>query len=55
MGLTQHFAVLILLVEVREGGENEAESGHYDEEAGDNGDHLTKVQSISLLCISPAC
>ena len=51
MGLTQHFAVLILLVEVREGGENEAESGDHHEEAGDNGDHLTKVQSISLISV----
>ena len=43
MTLTQHFAVLILLVEVGEGGEYEAEGRDHDEEAGDNGDHLTKV------------
>ena len=40
MRLTQHFAVLILLVEVREGGENEAESGDHHKHAGDNGNHL---------------
>ena len=53
MRLTQHFSVLILLVEGREGGEYEAESGDHDEEAGDNGDNLTKVQSmsLSLLCL----
>ena len=40
MRLTQHFSVLILLVEGREGGEYEAEGGDHDEEAGDNGHHL---------------
>ena len=51
MRLTQHFAVLILLVEVRESGEYQTERGDDDEEAGDNGNNLTKVQSISLLCL----
>ena len=59
MRLTQHFSVLILLVEGREGGEYEAESGDHDEEAGDNGDDLTKVQSmslsLSLCCVCAPC
>ena len=40
MGLTQHFAVLILLVEVREGGEDEAEGGDDHEHAGHHRHHL---------------
>ena len=49
MRLTQHFAVLILLVEVREGGEDEAEGGDHDEETGDNGHHLTGSVNISVV------
>ena len=51
MRLTKYFAVLILLMEVREGGEYQTEGRHHDEEAGDNGDHLTKVESISLISV----
>ena len=51
MRLTQLLAVLILLVEVGEGGEYEAEGRHHDEEAGDNGHHLTKVESISVISV----
>ena len=38
-------------MEVREGGEYQTEGRDHDEEAGDNGDHLTKVQSISLISV----